>query len=75
MVDNGQLFMFWDDDMEEYVFSRGVNSKTTIGANEKQSMKKIRVMGNFTRIRDDTKLSFKTGYSGKFQMYCQIESF
>ncbi len=65
MVDAGQLFMFWDDDLEEYVFSRGVNSKTTIGANEKQSMKKIRVMEILDMIRDDVKLSFKTGYSGK----------
>jgi len=51
--------------LEEYVFSRGVNSKTTIGTNEKASLKKIRIVDILDMIRDDTKVTFKKNYQGK----------
>lgn len=63
----GKLFLFYDNDLEEYVFSRGVNSKTTIGTDEKASMKKIRIMEILDMIRDDSKLTFKTNYQGKVE--------
>lgn len=65
LVDAGKLFLFYDNDLEQIVFSRAVNSKTTIGTNEKASMKKIRIMDILDMIRDDMKVTFKQSYQGK----------
>ena len=65
LVDEGKLFLFYDNDLESIVFSRAVNSKTTIGTNEKESLKKIRVIDILDMIRDDVKVTFKTNYQGK----------
>lgn len=65
LVDQGKLFLFYDYDLESVVLSKGVNSKVTIAANEKESMKKIRVVDILDMIRDDFKVSFKKNYQGK----------
>ena len=67
LVDAGKIFLFYDEDLEEYVFSRGVNSKTTIGTDEKASMKKIRIMDILDMIRNDLKTTYKSGYQGKVE--------
>lgn len=61
----GGLCLYYDYDLEAYVFSSGVNSKTTIGENEKDVLKKIRVCEIFDMVRDDLKVSFKKSYRGK----------
>lgn len=63
--ESGKLFLFYDNDLESVVFSRGVNSKTTIGIDEKESLKKIRIIDVLDMIRDDLKISFKQDYQGK----------
>lgn len=65
LVDAGKLFLYYDNDLESVVLSRAVNSKTTIGTNEKESMKKIRIMSILDMIRDDLKCTFKRNYQGK----------
>ncbi len=65
LVDEGKLFIFYDYDLEQFVFSRGVNSKTTISSSEKDELKKIRIIDIFDMIRDDMKIAWKTGYQGK----------
>jgi len=67
LVDAGKIFLFYDEDLEEYVFSRGVNSKVIIGTNEKASLKKIRIMDILDMLRDDMKVTFKTNYQGKVE--------
>ncbi|MEO2603611.1 phage tail sheath subtilisin-like domain-containing protein [Clostridium butyricum] len=64
-IDNGELFLMYDHDMEGYVFSDGVNSKTTVKDGEKEVLKSIRVCEIFDMIRDDLKVSFKKSYKGK----------
>lgn len=61
----GGLCLYYDYDLEAYVFSSGVNSKTIIGENEKDVLKKIRVCEIFDMVRDDLKVSFKKSYRGK----------
>ena len=65
LVDAGKLFLYYDNDLEQVVLSRAVNSKTTIGTDEKESMKKIRVVDILDMIRDDMKVTFKKNYQGK----------
>ncbi len=65
LVDAGKLFLFYDYDMEAVVISRAVNSKVTIGSNEKDSLKKIRVIDILDLLRDDMKVTFKKSYQGK----------
>jgi len=65
LVDEGKLFLFYDYDLESVVLSKGVNSKVTIGADEKESLKKIRVVDILDMIRDDFKVTFKKNYQGK----------
>lgn len=65
LVNEGKVFLFYDNDLESIVISRAVNSKTTIGSNEKESLKKIRVVEILDMIRDDIKVTFKTTYQGK----------
>lgn len=65
LVDEGKIFLFYDYDLEAVVISKAVNSKITIGANEKESLKKIRVVDILDLIRDDLKVTFKKSYQGK----------
>lgn len=65
LVDAGKIFLYYDNDLESVVLSRAVNSKTTIGAGEKESLKKIRVVDILDMIRDDMKITFKKNYQGK----------
>lgn len=67
LVDEGKLFLFYDNDLESVVFSKAVNSKKTIGAEEKDSLKKIRVVDILDMIRDDMKVTFKKSYQGKVE--------
>jgi len=65
LVDAGNLFLFYDYDLDEIVFSRGVNSKTTLATGEKAELKKIRIIDTFDMVRDDLRTAWKTGYQGK----------
>jgi hypothetical protein len=65
LVDAGKIFLFYDNDLEAIVLSRAVNSKTTIETDEKDSLKKIRVVDIIDMIRDDMKITFKSEYQGK----------
>lgn len=65
LVDEGKLFLFYDHDLEAVVLSKAVNSKTTVGADEKESLKKIRVVDILDMIRNDFKVNFKKNYQGK----------
>lgn len=67
LVDAGKLFLFYDNDLESIVVSKAVNSKTTIGVNEKESLKKIRVVDILDMIQDDMKVTFKKSYQGKVE--------
>ncbi|MGE5627828.1 MAG: phage tail sheath subtilisin-like domain-containing protein [Solirubrobacterales bacterium] len=67
LVDAGKLFLFYDNDLDAIIFSRGVNSKTTIGATEKESLKKIRIVEILDMIRDDFKVTFKADYQGRVE--------
>lgn len=67
LVDEGKLFLFYDNDLESIVVSKAVNSKTTIGPNEKESLKKIRVVDILDMIQDDMKVTFKKSYQGKVE--------
>lgn len=62
---NGELFIYYDYDLEAYIFSDGVNSLTTLGDDEKEILKKIRICEIFDMVRDDLKVSFKKSYRGK----------
>lgn len=65
LVDEGKLFLFYDHDLESVVLSKGVNSKVTVATDEKESLKKIRVVDILDLIRDDIKVTFKMNYQGK----------
>ncbi|AIY79894.1 phage tail sheath protein [Clostridium botulinum] len=65
LVDEGKLFLFYDNDLESVVISKAVNSKTTISSDEKEALKKIRVIDILDMIRDDIKVTFKKSYQGK----------
>lgn len=67
LVDEGKLFLFYDNDLESVVFSKAVNSKTTVAADEKESLKKIRVIDILDMVRDDIKVTFKASYQGKIE--------
>ena len=64
-TESGELFLFYDNDMEGYVFSDGINSKTTIKDGEKNVLKSIRVCEILDMVRDDLKVIFKKSYKGK----------
>ena len=66
VTENGGICLYYDYDLEGYVFSDGVNSKTTIGSNEKDALKKIRICEIFDMVRDDLKVSFKKSYRGQY---------
>ena len=65
LVDAGKLFIYYDIDLEDFVLSRAVNSMTTVGENQKASLKKIRITDILDTIRDDIKVTFKKHYQGK----------
>lgn len=66
ITETGGICLYYDYDLEGYVFSSGVNSKTTIKDNEKDVLKKIRICEIFDMVRDDLKVSFKKSYRGKY---------
>lgn len=66
VTEAGGICLYYDHDLEGYVFSDGVNSKTTIKDNEKDVLKKIRICEIFDMVRDDLKVSFKKSYRGKY---------
>lgn len=66
VTESGGICLYYDYDLEGYVFSDAVNSKTTIGADEKEALKKIRICEIFDMVRDDLKVSFKSSYRGKY---------
>lgn len=66
VTEAGGICLYYDYDLEGYVFSDGVNSKTTIKDNEKDVLKKIRICEIFDMVRDDLKVSFKKSYRGKY---------
>lgn len=64
-IEDGQLILTYDNDLEYFVFARGVNSKTTIADGEKECLKKTRIVEILDMIRDDAKLEWKANYKGK----------
>ncbi|MBE6071041.1 MAG: phage tail sheath protein [Clostridium butyricum] len=66
-IDEGNIFLYYDNDLESVIFSRAVNSKTTIKETEKEELKKIRLVEILDMIRDDMKLEWKANYQGKVE--------
>nr|WP_321023419.1 phage tail sheath subtilisin-like domain-containing protein [Clostridium neonatale] len=66
-IDDGNIFLYYDNDLESVIFSRAVNSKTTIKETEKEELKKIRLVEILDMIRDDMKLEWKANYQGKVE--------
>lgn len=66
ITEKGSICLYYDYDLDGYVYSDGVNSKTTLKDDEKDSLKKIRVCEVFDMVRDDLKVSFKKSYRGKY---------
>jgi hypothetical protein len=64
LKDAGKFFAYYDNDLEAVVYYTAVNSMTTIGADEKPSMQKTRVMDILDTARDDQKVVFKSNYQG-----------
>lgn len=62
-VANGELFLF--NDGTNIVFSRGVNSLTTIPSEQSESLSKIRVVEVIDMVKSDIKEILKASYLGK----------
>ena len=62
-VDAGKLFLI--DDGEKVKIGRAVNSKTTVGADESEDMKKIKIVEGMDLIVDDIRSTFADEYVGK----------
>lgn len=62
-VSNGQLFLY--NNGSNIVFSRGVNSKQTIGTNESEALTKIRVVEVIDMVKSDLREMFYNNYIGK----------
>ena len=62
-VANGELFLF--NDGTNIVFSRGVNSLTTIPSEQSESLSKIRVVEVIDMVKSDIKEILKVSYLGK----------
>lgn len=62
-VSQGELFLF--NNGINIVFSRGVNSKTTIGSDESLALTKIRVIEVIDMVKYDVKTIFDEKYLGK----------
>ena len=63
-VGNGELFLY--NDGTDIVYSRGVNSLTTIPADQSEYLTKIRVIEIIDLIKSDLRLSFKKNYLGRY---------
>jgi hypothetical protein len=62
-VSNGEIFLF--NNGTDIVFSRGVNSKTTIGTDESEALTKIRVIEVIDMVKSDLRKIFNSTYLGK----------
>ena len=62
-VEAGKLFITFDG--EKYKLSRAVNSKTTLGANEKKDLKKIKITEGKIIVKGDIYKVFRDKYVGK----------
>ena len=62
-VEQGKLFITFDG--EKYKLSRAVNSKTTLGANEKKDLKKIKITEGRMIVKGDIYKVFRDKYVGK----------
>ena len=62
-VEAGKLFITFDG--EKYKLSRAVNSKTTLGANEKKDLKKIKITAGKIIVKGDIYKVFRDKYVGK----------
>ena len=62
-VDNGELILTCDGEKVKIV--RAVNSKTTIAADEKAEIKKIKIVDAMDMIRDDIRTTIADNYVGK----------
>ena len=62
-VDAGKLFITFDG--EKYKLSRAVNSKTTLAANEKKDLKKIKITEGKIIVKGDIYKVFRDKYVGK----------
>ena len=62
-VDEGKLFITFDG--EKYKLSRAVNSKTTLGTNEKKDLKKIKIIEGRIIVKGDIYKVFRDKYVGK----------
>ena len=64
-IDNGQLVLI--NDGEKVKIGRGVNSLTTVTADQKEDWKKIKIVDVMDMITDDIRDTFNNGYVGKVQ--------
>lgn len=62
-VEAGKLFITFDG--EKYKLSRAVNSKTTLAANEKKDLKKIKITEGKIIVKGDIYKVFRDKYVGK----------
>ena len=62
-VEQGKIFITFDG--EKYKLSRAVNSKTTLGANEKKDLKKIKITEGKIIVKGDIYKVFRDKYIGK----------
>ena len=62
-VEAGKLFITFDG--EKYKLSRAVNSKTTLAANEKKDLKKIKITEGKIIVKGDIYKVFRDKYIGK----------
>ena len=62
-VEQGKLFITFDG--EKYKLSRAVNSKTTLAANEKKDLKKIKITEGKIIVKGDIYKVFRDKYIGK----------
>ena len=62
-VEQGKIFITFDG--EKYKLSRAVNSKTTLGANEKKDLKKIKITEGKIIVKGDIYKVFRDKYVGK----------
>ena len=62
-VEEGKIFITFDG--EKYKLSRAVNSKTTLAANEKKDLKKIKITEGKIIVKGDIYKVFRDKYIGK----------
>ena len=62
-VEQGKIFITFDG--EKYKLSRAVNSKTTLAANEKKDLKKIKITEGKIIVKGDIYKVFRDKYVGK----------